>query len=347
MQPRPLLFALLGGLAATGAGFLACGGGGNATQGDAGLDTGTPPSMEATVFDTSTPDTGVNIPDTSPGDTSLHDAGADRVTPHDAAKSDAFVGACSLVTGTCDIVAQNCEAGNECDIVTTMDGSLGTACEPTTAAEHLAKGAACCPSGSNSCDPGLECNGGNDCTPDAAPPGPGLPAGWGGSRCTPRCCPADGGGGPSNCGTAGDGGAQGQCDLSITFTNGGPGEYNVCTYPTTCEPLGIHPCASGFSCEVENAAGTSACTVIYNPGSDAALGATAGQACMYANQCADGLGCFGTTTSTCLWLCHIPNSATPFDAGALSATPGKGGCPTGSTCEGVTGFPAWLGVCSP
>ena len=33
--PRPLLFALLGGLVATGVGFIACGGGGNATQGDA------------------------------------------------------------------------------------------------------------------------------------------------------------------------------------------------------------------------------------------------------------------------------------------------------------------------
>jgi hypothetical protein len=347
MRSRPLLFALLGGLVAAGAGFLACSSGGGAVSGvDAGMDTGPAGQQEATVFETSTPDVHVVLPDGGITDSGVHDAGKEHANG-DAVAADAAIGNCSLVTGLCDIVAQNCEAGNECVVVTEPDASLGTQCMPTTAGEHLAKGTACCPSsdGTNPCDPGLECNGGTSCVGTVSP-GAGLPPGWGGSRCTPRCClPTDGGVSNSNCGSAGDGGTQGRCDLSISFTQGGPGEYSVCTYPDTCEPLGIHPCLTGFGCEVANSAGTASCVVIYNPNSDA--GAAAGATCTYENQCADGLACIGPSSSStkCEWMCLITGQTPPFDAGALNSMPGHGGCPAMQTCSGVNGFPSWLGTC--
>jgi hypothetical protein len=344
MKPRPILFALLGGLVATGAGFVACSSGGSASSGfDAGFDTGTA-DTGITVFDTGAGDGGSGLPDTSfSRDGGAGDSGKrDALGAVDGHATDAPITHCSLVTGACDIVAQNCSSGTECDIVSEPDGSLGTACEAVTSSEHLAKGAPCCPpsDGTNPCDPGLECNGGNPCAAGGTP----MNAGWGGSRCTPRCCPAlDGGNNNANCGTAGDGGAQGQCDLSISFVTNGPGEYTVCSYPATCEPLGIHPCMSGFGCEVENAAGTSQCVVTFDPTGDGG----AGQPCMYENSCADGLGCFGASasTSTCEWLCAITGGTPPFDAGLLNTMPGHGGCPTGQSCEGVNGFPTWLGVC--
>jgi len=346
MRSRALLFALLGGLAAVGGAFVACSSGGTVTQGVDGGSDATTGQPEATVFDTGGSDGFIAIPDGGRRDVHRRDAGG----PIDAGDAHAIdtgpLANCSLVTGACDIVAQNCSAGSECVVLQGSDGGFTTGCVPTQATEHLPKGQACCPSvnGTNPCDPGLECNGGNYCN-DAGSPGAGLPPGWGGSRCTPRCCPSDGGANTSNCGTAGDGGAQGHCDLLISLTLNGPAEYAVCTYPQTCEPLGIRPCLPGFACEIQNAAGTSTCAVIYNPNGDA--GATAGQACEYENQCADGLACIGTSASnsTCLWLCDITGQATPFDAGELKTTPGKGGCPAGDTCQGVNGFPAWLGVC--
>jgi len=354
MQKRPILAAVAGGVLATTVAFLACSSGGSAAV-DAGVDAGHKVGLPdvVTVFETSWPDSGnVTVPEAGPTDAGHHDS----ATHHDAAGdagADATQGeagplaACkSLINAACDIVSQNCTSGNECAVVQEPDGSPGTACEPVQATEHLAKGAPCCPSptGSNPCDPGLECNGGNFCA-DAGSPGVGLPPGWGGSRCTPRCCPVDGGG-VANCGAAGDGGVQGQCDLGITFTNNGPAEYFVCSYPESCEPLHVHPCVEGFACLPENTAGTSTCTVISNPNGDA--GATAGQACQYLNACADGLLCVGATaaTSTCLWMCRVAGQATPFDAGVLKTTPGYGGCPAGKTCAQATSIlPAWLGIC--
>ena len=354
-RTRAFLLAIGGGALAATAAFLACSS--STTSGsvvDAGVDATRDVAIDLgiTVFETSSPDVSVVTVESGTPDTNKpHDAGVDvvvTVIPDAAGEAHAFdsgnLAACSLVNTACDIVSQNCTAGSECVITEGPTGTLGTACEPDQATEHLAKGAACCPSadGTNPCDPGLECNGGNPCAADAGSPGAGLPPGWGGSRCTPRCCPADGGN-TGNCGTAGDGGVQGHCDLGISFTNNGPSEYSVCTYPQTCEPFHVHPCITGFGCEIENVAGTSQCVVIYNPNGDG--GATAGQSCDFANQCADGLVCIGNTTSACQWLCHLNDAGTPFSAGSLKGTPGYGGCPAATTCTGVTGFPAWLGSC--
>ncbi len=351
MDTHKLLFAIAAfAVAATGA-VIACSSGGTA-QSPPGPDA--TPDMGVTVFETSPRgDSPFVLPDGpgfeggNHGDGGLPD-GDSGVVDAQTVPVDGPLAACSLVNGACDIVSQNCSSGSECAVVLGADGGLTTTCLADTPSEHLPVGAACCPTsdGTNPCDPGLECNGGNTCTPDAGAPGPGLPPGWGGSRCTPRCCPSDGGSNHANCGTAGDGGTQGSCNLDITYTSGGPTEYAVCTYPDTCVPLGISRCISGFGCEVDQT-GTSTCTVIYNPNGDA--GATTGQACQYANQGADGLVCIstaGSTASNCAWMCRMAGAATPFDAGLLGTTPGTGGCPTGKTCGGVTGFPAWLGACN-
>jgi hypothetical protein len=348
MHKRAILAAVVGGALAAAAAFVACSSNSSSSQpADAGIDVFyvTP---EATLFDVPSADSFIAAGDAGDGGTgSMKDSSV--ACTSDARGLDVAIAACSVVTGQCDIVTQNCSCGNECNVVQIPDGSFGTVCQPDQTTEHLPKGAACCPSANgvtNPCDPGLECNGGLNCAADAASPGAGLPPGWGGSRCTPRCCiSSDGGSGNAVCGTAGDGGTAGQCSLGISYVNNGPSEYYICTYPQTCEPLGIHPCPSGYGCEVQNAAGTSNCSIVYNPNGPS--GATSGQACMYENQCADGLVCIGASAdaSTCAWMCHITGQATPFDAGALSAEAGQGGCPSGQTCGGVNGFPNWLGAC--
>jgi hypothetical protein len=148
----------------------------------------------------------------------------------------------------------------------------------------------------------------------------------------------------SNCGTT-DAGIEGLCNLGLSFTSATAAQLTVCTYSPACEPLTGPHCIPGFGCEVVGVEAGASCQVIYNP-VDGGAAATEGQMCAYANSCADGLVCLGATTSTCLWMCHIAGQATPFDAGILQATPGRGGCPTGETCGGVEGFPGWLGACS-
>ncbi len=139
------------------------------------------------------------------------------------------------------------------------------------------------------------------------------------------------------------------CNLGISLAQGGPAEYAVCTYPSGCEVLHPAECLSGFGCEVTSASGAASCSVIYNPEGDAGAGATQGQACMYENQCADGLVCVGASagSTTCEWMCLVAGSPAPFDAGPLATVPGGGGCPSGTSCNGINGFPAWLGSCVP
>jgi hypothetical protein len=346
MHKRAIVTAIAGGVIAVTGAFVACSSS-SSQPGDAGVDGGKDVGTDlgVTVFETSAPDAGVK--DSGKRDTGRrHDGGVKDAAPEAYAIDVGPLAACSAVTGACDIVSQNCSPGSECVIVQ-GPVSVSTACAPDQPTEHIAQGLPCCPlaNNDNPCDPGLECNGGNACT-DGGAPALGYPRGWAGARCTPRCCPGDAGNSPANCGTAGDGGAQGYCDLAITYT-GNTAAYTVCTYPQTCEPLHVHPCIlPGFACEMENAQGTATCTVVSDPGSDG--GATSGQPCQYENQCADGLVCVGSTStnSTCAWMCHINGAPVPFDAGYIQPTvPGYGGCPAGQGCNSLTDFPNWLGYC--
>jgi hypothetical protein len=269
------------------------------------------------------------------------------VGPTDAGEGgspvDAPLANCSPIQGSCDIVSQNCGANMECVAFADPDGGPGaiTSCSPAQPSEHLPAGHSCCPSGTNPCDPGLECIG-NMCDPDAAAPQTG--------RCTPHCCLGPDGGNDTPCGMSVPEGYPGHCDLTIVDNANNP-LYAVCSYSQNCKPLRVEPCPPGSACLVQDNSGTSTCTAIYNPGGDAG-GIGPGQPCNSGNDCADGLECLGPAMgdggSTCLQLCFVPGQSPPFDAGNVAeAGPGFGGCPAAQNCGSVDPslFPAWLGLC--
>jgi hypothetical protein len=247
---------------------------------------------------------------------------------------------CSPIQGSCDIVSQNCGTGMECVAFGDPDGGPGaiTACSPTQPSEHLPAGHACCPSGTNPCDPGLECIG-NMCDPDAAAPQTG--------RCTPHCCLGPDGGNDTPCGMSVPEGYPGHCDLTIVDNANDP-LYAVCSYSQNCKPLHVESCPPGSACELQDNSGTSTCTAIYNPGGDAG-GLGLGQVCNSGNDCQDSLICLGPPDggSTCLLMCFVPGQATPFDAGNVAeAGLGNGACPAAQNCGSVAAlFPPWLGIC--
>jgi hypothetical protein len=334
MKKRHVCLLGLGAAWTTGGFLLACGGGSGGSFTDGGSDGATDTTTDhmMSTFDGHAPDNSQPQPDVIGSDSKL-DGGSDA--PFDSG----LVGNCSPVNGpACDIVKQNCPSGKECVILESADAALGvtTACEPTQTSEHLPVGHACCPNPSaNPCDKGLTCIGAN-CVSDA-----------GGGTCSPACCPGGDGGMPSNnCGTSPEG-YLGQCDLSIT--QGSDELFTACTYSQKCIPLDVAPCGTGYTCSVDNDAGAGDCIQINGP-DGGTTGAPPGATCMFDNYCAAGLLCAGTsTTSNCLWECYV-GGTTPFDAGLVDASTGAlghGGCPSGYTCDGVTGFPSWLGVCVP
>jgi hypothetical protein len=263
---------------------------------------------------------------TTTGDSAAHDTG----TFFDSGPQDSGVplGDCSAVGGSCDIVAQNCQSGQECDLTTGTNGDTVTACEPTQASESIQKGYPCCPGQSNPCLPGLECNGQTECTDGAAPTG----------VCAARCC----GGDDTVCGMT-RGGVAGHCDIGVVDNDGGP-LYNICDYSTSCKPFGVQPCPTGQECLVTDMAGTSTCTSIFN-----APGVANGGTCDSANACVSGDMCLNSgSTGTCIMLCLVAGSTPPFSTAGLANGPGTGGCPTGYSCnesEVSAIFPPWLGIC--
>jgi hypothetical protein len=273
------------------------------------------------------------------------DASAAEVGPGvDAAQLDVHVveagheasleGGCEPVKGPCDLVLQDCPSGSQCGVQSRPDGSYLAACGPTQAVQHVALANPCCPSATaadDPCLPGLVCIG-DPCVGDA-----------GGGRCTPYCCT----GNDTNCGASPEG-FTGHCDVSIVDNAGAP-LYEVCEYAPPCKPLGLVACPAGYTCLVEDQAGDSKCSQIFNAGGPAL---TEGQTCKYNNACASGLMCLtettpeGGTTAQCLMLCYTGSGTPPFDAGALGMKPGTGGCNTGKACSPAPQiFPPWLGVC--
>jgi hypothetical protein len=337
MKTRHVCLLSLGAAWTAGAFVLACGSsGGNFTDAgpDATADTTT--DRMSTTFDNHVPDSNQVHPEGGGGGDGHVDGGTD------GSMSDVvLVGNCSPVNGpACDIVKQNCPSGKECVIIDAPDAALGvtTACEPTQASEHLPVGHVCCPNAAaNPCDKGLTCIGSN-CAGDA-----------GGGTCSPACCPGGDGGTPSNnCGTSPEG-YIGQCDIGITETTGSGTEqlYTACTYSQKCIPLDVAPCGKGYECSIVNDAGAGDCIGIFGP-DGGSVGSPAGGNCTAgSNACQDDTVCIELAGGdTCLWFCYV-GGTTPFDAGLLSSGVGHGGCPSTYTCEGVTGFPSWLGACIP
>jgi hypothetical protein len=232
-------------------------------------------------------------------------------------------GNCSVVKGACDIVSQNCPSGQEC----VVDNTSKTQCVPIEATESLEMGSACCPGGQgNPCLPGLSCIG-NPCVDGGPKTG----------RCSPACCKDD----DVECGKSIPEGISGACNLTIVDGKGNE-LYQTCSYQQRCIPFGIEPCKPGEICLIEDKLGTSGCL--------ASFGKTNGQACGFANDCADGLICLTVgDAGVCHYACLTPGSTHPFDAGGLDNSPGHGGCPPGETCQGLDPktAPGWLSVCSP
>ena len=103
-------------------------------------------------------------PDSSTEASSPGDGGKDGpvVRPEAGAETGSSCVSPANVKGTCDVVAQNCPANQECVVA---DGK-NTECRAVETSQQLGVGHACCQgSGAgNPCLPGLMCIGGEACT---------------------------------------------------------------------------------------------------------------------------------------------------------------------------------------
>lgn len=233
------------------------------------------------------------------------------------------------VPGTCDIVAQNCGSGMECDLVQADGGAWVTACVKNTTGNTM-EGAKCTPGGSsNPCVAGLEC----------------LDDGTGSGRCSKRCCLGSNG----TCGASVPEGYPGSCDLGIIPNGTQITAYYACDYLAPCQPFNQQPCSgTSTECVVKDGFGDSKCTPIYNP-----PGKAEKAQCTSENECASGMGCYGAPDGggfTCQWNCYAPGTmGGPFDAGIEMLGAGKGGCPSGEKCAMINwsgnALPTWLGLC--
>ena len=196
--------------------------------------------------------------------------------------------------------------------------------------QQLPIGRGCCPNGnSNPCLPGLTCVG-NPCVD-------GGPATTG--RCSPACCKGD----DQACGKSDPEGISGACDLSLVSGAAQVPLHDVCTYRQRCKPFKVEPCNAGETCLVEDKVGTASCVDLFGAGK------TNRQPCALANDCADGLVCLGggADGGTCHFVCLLPGSTHPFDAGVQTGGPGTGGCAANEVCNLlIKDKPDWFAACS-
>jgi len=258
----------------------------------------------------------VQAPDTTDGATP--DAGAPDVAINKPDTSTPVCTAGVSAWGACDLVSQNCAGGQECVFALAADGGDDTVCQPPGKGA-IVKGDTCTPGPDNPCVPGLTCVSG---------------------RCAAYCCHSQPGGtGDSTpCGSSPEG-YPGVCDIVISDGKGNV-PYWVCQYNPPCQLFGVMPCQPGSECSIKDPAGTATCQTI-----SPLPGKGEGAACVYANECKDGMFCL---QGACAWECFKPKGGPPpFDAGALDLTmPGRGGCPPTESCAGgVSGLPTWLGFC--
>ena len=268
-----------------------------------------------------------------------NDAGSDGTIPSDGSSNDVnqnndgskndsstnndgSTPACNTtaLTGSCDIVQQNCPNGQGCIPAQLADGGWTAQCAASNG--NIQEGYAC--QQTSLCVAGLECIDG---------------------RCAKHCCLGD----DNECGMSHPEGYTGRCETTVTLDGTHPA-YAICTYSSQCQPFDIQPCQNSEICIVEDTSGTSICEgLAANDG-----GLSAGAKCVYANDCKDGLTCVGALdggAATCTWECYVPPG--PFDAGIVNLGAGKGGCPSGKTCQqiqllgpdGGAENPAWLGLC--
>ncbi len=259
------------------------------------------------------PDTGTDgtLPGDGGKDGNSNETGGPEAGP--PTSCDAGIG------GDCNIVAQNCNSGQECAAVPD-GGGFSLECVTNTTGS-IKEGYACTPSKTgNVCVAGLECISG---------------------RCAKHCCLGD----DSACGKSQPEGYIGRCDINVSLVQNGPGVYSACSYSAGCEPFKLQPCASGQACFVSDSQGTATCTPL--DGKNVAEGA----GCAALNDCAsDGLGCYGAPDGggfTCQWNCYMKGKGGPYDSQiAADAGAGYGGCPSGESCKyNITNLPTWYGIC--
>jgi hypothetical protein len=260
------------------------------------------------------------------------DSGGDSTTGTDGGKdgsqtegggSDGGLTSCEAgISGSCDIVAQNCGAGKECAAVQTDAGFVLSCVTNTTGS--IPEGAACTPSKTgNVCVAGLECISG---------------------RCAKHCCL----GNDSACGLSQPEHFPGRCNIDVSLVNNGPGVYSVCSYSQGCEPFKIQACAAGQACYVNDSQGTATCTTIDTADAGEGMG------CKYNNDCnKDGMGCYGAPDGggfTCQWNCYNKGQGGIYDTQiAADAGAGYGGCPSGESCKLINwsgALPTWFGLCT-
>ncbi len=209
----------------------------------------------------------------------------------------------------CDLLTQDCPAGQTCSVRATDAGPLETYCIDF---------------GDGTKGLGEACASHGEC---------GAPLRCMMYKCTRPCC--------TNmedpiCGVAGD------CDYQ--FSIAGAKAFMFCTFPPPCTLWAGDCPAAGpeTDCHPDNDGQFSCSSPNYNP--DA--GSTLGQPCSYLNDCQDSQHCIyesGASAGTCRWLCKFDDSGGP-STGTVGGPPGKGGCDSGKTCKAFN-TPSWLGYC--
>jgi len=217
-------------------------------------------------------------------------------------------GTATNVTGSCDLVAQDCPAGLTCRVEQTDGGTYQ---------------ASCINLGNGTKKLGDACSKHSDCQ---APYSCAL------GKCTRPCC-----------GTLESTlcGANGACDMKISY--GASAFVQVCTFSAPCTPW-AKDCPAGPETDCHVGSGNKLKCSLPNYAPDA--GSTLGQPCTFLNDCQDSQQCdFASGSGICRWLCKATATGGP-DAGTVGGAPGNGGCPSGQTCKAYTD-PSWLGVCRP
>jgi hypothetical protein len=257
------------------------------------------------------------------------DSTTDQGQPGKDAGKDVVPMTCEAgVSGSCDIVLQNCPSGHECTAVNLEAGVCTYQLQCTTnTTGSLAEGYACTQGASNPCVAGLECIEG---------------------RCARHCCLGD----DSVCGTSQPEGFTGACAVNVSLQYCTGTAYSVCTYAKPCELYQLLPCGPGLDCVPQTGTNGNATCSDYASGTDAGKAEKA--TCQYSNDCEDGMGCYGALdggASSCTWQCYVKGMGGPYDSMiAADAGAGKGGCPTGEACTPINWsgmLPAWLGLCEP
>lgn len=263
-------------------------------------------------------------PDSGGDTTTGGDSGKDGQGSEGGGDSGPIVTNCEAgVSGSCNIVAQDCTGGKQCALVQLQDGGFDLEC--VSGGGSIPEGYACVENSTAKCVSGLECING---------------------RCSKHCCFGD----DQACGTSHPEGFTGKCNLGIQLPNKVTA-YTVCTYNKSCAPFQITPCGAGLTCLVEDSNGTADCYA-YTNGGDAGLGEHA--ACNSANECNDGMGCYGALdggASNCQYNCYNKNQGGPYDNTiSADAGAGYGGCPSGETCKLINwsggSLPTWFGICA-